>query len=413
MSVPDGTQMRIRFSSQQNLLSTDDRANSSTLVRSLLFYEGEHTSMEGATEVWDRAKVEKVFAATQQYMSQRRVKLFASSDDHLNLSEVYAVSVLESIEQAEITEADLAQPGLTDLVGKLGIFGYWNFTTTEGRSAYEAGKYREVSVGIDTEGTLGVPYAIYHTAIVGIPALAGATLYAAPLTIAEQMQGDVIKRAINGLWDLFDAFTSVVMNAKEAELVNELPQGQTFNSLADRAISDFAAELRSRFQISSPPPSVPSFSATLPNPMTTEKDKPVDGVDFAAQLAKMQADQNRMFSLTRRFSAAVQQRSTLKERALELKAKGQMTQTAIDELFPPDADLVIAEDADLDTTEATVAAAEAKLEKDVGIVEYAAKYVAPVKQGLPVELPEVPAPTDAQTETVNNFFKAYTPKRSF
>jgi hypothetical protein len=409
------------------LLATDAPAGDTLQVRCLLFYEGKHTSMEGKATTYNAAKIRAIADATNKWMAGgRRVKLYAGSQDHY-ISQSSTIGFLTGDVTAEEISADnLPLPGLTDLVGKIGIFGMVQISGAANVDQYRDGRLKELSVGITPNNE------IVEVSAVSIPSLAGAALFstgnppspeqaiahfeatlAYALTLTDQIQEDAIQRAEMQLWGLFEAFTSVLRDIRRTADENpDQLDGQTPEALRSKATEDFITQLRSRLQVAAPAP--------IPEPLTTI---PLFGanMDLEQMSARIEtletadATNKRQIDLFGRRETVADRFTTLRQKASLLLDQGKLTPASFKQKFDGKAAPAIAQFAVARLDEAV--AAVAAFEKDCDRLEYLlddleANGVA-VKFGMPVEK-DLSAPTaDEADKKAEEFATSYTPRKLY
>lgn len=284
-------------------------------VAALLFYEGSHASMDGKTRTYSAADVEAIATATQDLLSRgSRIKLFA---DH-RYTQGGTLGTIDSVEAREIESPP--HEGMDEIVGLTGIYGQVTLRGQEAIAAYQDKRLKEISAGIDLDGTLGIKNSIFEVSAVGVPSLAGAALFG--LTI------DATARAIaNGrdLWQEWELFTDTIRSiemASEDDLDGKPPE-----QWRAQAVEDFAARLRQRFPapgtVAVPTvPNVPLYSRT-PMELTAEEIKALQAENEAlkAQLAEQEAAQ-----------AAIAAFSKLKDQAIALRDAGKLSPAEFKEM---------------------------------------------------------------------------------
>ena len=156
------------------LLAAEFGAAELTQVKTsaLLFYEGEHTSMAGASKKWSKRTLEAIASKTAAYLAAgNRIKLYLAPQDHA-INQAAAVGLVSNVRLAEITDSTIPMPGQTDLLGKLGLYADVEILDGNAIQQYQKGLLKELSIG------LGRDNVIYEVSGVSIPALAGAALFA-------------------------------------------------------------------------------------------------------------------------------------------------------------------------------------------------------------------------------------------
>lgn len=301
-------------------------------VRALLFYEGSHTDSIGKALKISADQIESIATATNQLLATRRAKFFK---DH-EYSQDGTIGWIEGDVTAEQILTP-PHPGMTDLVGKMGVFGNITIAGEDNITAYNDGLVKEISVGIDIKGkSFGVPMAIYELSAVGIPALAGAALFG--LTIGETIARQTNQRELWQEWEFFTETIYEIARADDSELA-----GRTIAELQSQAVEDFADRLRQRFPVAqSPPPAFPEQLTNIPlfeakTPMLTEQEI----IELQAKAAKADALQIELDSAQR--SATVSARfNKLKDHAIALRTAGKLAPAKFKAMGFDDADTSIA-----------------------------------------------------------------------
>jgi hypothetical protein len=294
----------------------------SVTVRALLFYEGKHTDSMGKSKTFSAATVQAIAAATNLYLkSGRRAKFFA---DH----EYSQRNVLGAIE-GEVTAQEITEvphKGMEGLIGKIGIYANVVIAGEENVIAYNDGRIKEISVGIDTDGkTFGVKNAIYELSAVGIPALAGAALFAKTLSesMSEMTAAQAQDRLMSALDEVWWAFRRTIADIGESGD----PSG---SAMMLKAAQDFSDVLLAQFALNNPPPeelppeqpliappSVPLFNQAMP--LTEEQIAELQAkADRADALEKENTSLKRSQEVASRFGK-------LKETAVKLRQEGKLT----------------------------------------------------------------------------------------
>jgi hypothetical protein len=343
-------------------------------VQALLFYEGKHTDSIGKTRTYSAKKIEEVAAATNEYLAAgRRIKFFA---DHEYSQHNVLGSIVGEVSARTIDEAP--HKGMGDIVGKLGIYATVEIAGAENVAAYSEKRLKEISVGIDFSGdSFGYPGAIYELSAVGIPALAGAALFAKTLagTMAEAESAQAQMRVMMALDDAWYAFRSTIADIGESGEADGSAQML-------QAAQDFSELLLAQFALDLPPPeelppeaplvaapaqtipTVPLFSKTME--LTPEQIQELQAkAELADALQVELATVKRAAEVSAKFSA-------LKERAIELRNSGKLTPAKFKQFGFEDSNESIAKFSAGDDLELT------KLEIQLDTIE---EYAQPVKMG--------------------------------
>jgi hypothetical protein len=322
----------MRFTSPGLFQSIGDQAAVVT-IRALLFYEGTHTDSIGKKLKVSADRVYKMAEATNAYLaSGRRAKFFA---DHEYSQKNVLGSIVGDVEAQIIAETP--HPGMDDLIGKVGLYAQVQIAGEENVTAYNDGRIKEISVGIDIKGdSFGFPDAIYELSAVGIPALAGAALFG--LTIGDTVAEIEVSQNLWKEWDLFTGTLLNIGNATPEELGD-----RTAQDLKAQAVEDFAARLRVRFPaINSPPEpeqltTIPLFNkAPIMDELTPEQIKELQAKAALADSLKIQLDSaNRSGEVAARFGK-------LKDQAIALRTEGKLTPAKFKAMGFDEADVSIA-----------------------------------------------------------------------
>ena len=294
------------------LYATDVAQGASVLtVRALLFYEGRHTSMDGRARNYSAADIDAIAEATQELLDRgSRIKLFS---DH-RYTQGGTLGTIDSVEAADIESSPY--DGMDELLGLRGIYADVTIRGTENVAAYEDGRIKEISAGIDAEGTLGVKNAIIEVSAVGMPSLTGAALFG--LTIADTARAIATGRDLWQVWELFaDTLRSIEM-ASESDLAGRSPE-----ALRAQAVEDFADQLRVRF----------------PAPPEGVQNVPLFGRNFMEltqeQIEALQAENAELKEKLEALLAkeqAVNAYSKLKDKAITLRDAGKLSPAEFKEM---------------------------------------------------------------------------------
>jgi hypothetical protein len=293
-------------------------------VRALLFYEGAHTDSIGRKLNFSADLVHTIADATNAYLNSGRRALFFADHEYNQSGKIGSISGNVSVE----TIAETPQAGMSELVGKLGIYADVSIVGEANITAYNNGLLKEISAGIDLPGQFGFKNAIYELSAVGIPALAGAALFGMSLqeTMSELAREKAQGNLMGALDDAWWAFRRTIDNIGEEG-------GGESGQLMLRAAEDFSALLLAQFAVGNPPPeelpidnpllpigqgypTIPLFNAPEANQMTE-----AEILDLQAKAAKVDALETQLASLTR--SSQVSARfSALKDKAISLRSAG-------------------------------------------------------------------------------------------
>lgn len=376
----------MRYSSP-GLFKIDSSDATTTLqVRALLFYEGVHTDSLGKRKTYTAKQIGAIATATNEYLAAgHRAKFF---EDHQYTQRGTLGAIVGRVEAREIDTVPHEE--MTALIGKMGVYGTIEIAGEDNVSAYQDGRIKEISVGIDLAGDYrGIANAIYEVSAVGIPALAGAALFG--LTIGQTIQEQDNRR---GLWEEWEVFGTVLENIDRATDEEVTAAGSTRTDLKAQAVEDHAARLRVRF----PPanqsiPSVPLYEATMD--YTPEQIK-----DLEDRAAKFDAASRELATL-RRSSQVSSKFSALKDKAIALKSAGKLTPAQFKAFGFDESEVSIAKFSAGDDAELT------RLEIKLDAIE---EYATPVKMGLHLAGEPLPGEEkNAAEDEANQFMTGYSP----
>jgi hypothetical protein len=289
------------------LFVTTAADSATVVVRALLFYEGEHTDSSGRKSRYSIDRINKMATATNQLIDGgRRLKFFA---DHQYRQE----NVFGAIEGQVSVETITTPPhsGMDALIGKLGIFANVRISGEDNVAAYQDGRIKELSVGIDVKGEMfGIKDAIYELSAVGIPALAGAALFG--LTIGDAAMELENQRDLYQEWDLFTSVLYAIDRATDSEIEES---GKSRPALRNQAVKDFAARLEVRFPVDAT--NVPLYKHEMK--YTEEELRLLEEKANRADALQVELDS------VKRSTQASARFSKLKDNAQVLVSKGQLT----------------------------------------------------------------------------------------
>lgn len=375
----------------------------------LLFYEGSHTPQSGRGKSYKKADLEKIVAKTNAYLaSGRRIKLYASQIDH-GINQQAAIGVLAGeLRLEEITEASLPLPGLTELVGKFGIFGNVQILDSGAIEQYQKGLLKELSIGLGSDGI------IYEVSAVSIPALAGAALFSDGEE-TEKFALTTLKDALaqqqreGDLEDLLDAFKEL-MESLDEQISSDVDQ------LKQQAIADLASQLQQMMkppnQDTTPLVTVPVFSeepdmSETPTPEAPNREEFQSALDARdQQIAELQANLARFT----RQSALATKFAGLRQKAEALRGQGKITPAEFNDTFnapvPTLEKFSVATEAD-----AALTAFEGELNGIEFYLNRIEKYATPVQFGMPVDGP--PLESESAEEFAAKFVEKNLPRVSY
>jgi hypothetical protein len=388
----------MRYSAPGLFKSDSSDAVSVLQVRALLFYEGTHTDSLGKRSTYSADKIRKIADATNEFLSSgRRARFFA---DHEYSQKNVLGSIVGQVEAREIDT--VPHEGMTGLIGKVGIYASIEISGEENVVAYKDGRIKEISVGIDLDGkSFGIKNAIYELSAVGIPALAGAALFAKTLSdsLSEMNAEEAQYRLMEALDRVWWAFRRTISDIGEAG-------GDTASAEMLQAARDFSDVLLAQFALGNPPPedlppeqpliappTVPLFETTME--YTAEQIK-----ELQEKASKFEAAERELATMRR--SQAVSDRfSRLKDKATALRSAGKLTPATFKQMGFEDSAASVAkfsagDDRDLD-----------KLEIQLDTIE---QYATPIKMGSHLSGEPLPGEEEniAADETAN-FMAKYQP----
>lgn len=392
--------MPLKYYSAPGLIAADlfDAAGLVS-TNALLFYEGSHTPQSGRGKAYKKTDLEKIVQKTNGYLATgRRIKLYAGQVDHA-INQQAAIGVLSGdLRLEEINEASLPLPGLSDLVGKWGIFANVMILDSGAVDQYQKGLLKELSIGLGNDGV------IYEISAVSIPALAGAALFSATTLsdalAVQQMEGD--------MEDLLDAFK---------ELIEFLDERIDSDQLKQQAIADLASQLQQTLGLTPAPSQNPQPLVSVPvfseEPEMSEATPTPDLTQYQAQIDDLKgklAQSQQQIELFTKQSALSNKFANLRQKAEALRAQGKLTPAEFNDTFnaaiPALEKFSVATEAD-----AALTAFEGELS---GIEFYLArleKYAQPVTFGLPVEGP--PLESESAEEFAAKFVEKNLPRISY
>lgn len=356
------------------LFATGTAAPAKRKVRCLCIHEGQFVDASRTKRKITKQRLQKILAASNERLTSGvQVPLYWSNHDYDPKDKV-GLSV-GPYELKEITEADLPDPNLTDLIGKMGLFGFVEISRDDAIAAYDAKRIKPISIGIDPGGNDFPKDAIYEISLPGFGAIEGAQLFSkggsmpdfkemaaealaiaadmpmqfgAPLD-AEQLEADTLP----GLHELFSCFAEVVADADPDER----------DEVVETAIADMVIGFSSKLRIPTE-----NFSAPTEDPQQPEEDDPM-----APELEELQdkiALMEKRETLTARYSV-------LFNKARDLLDKGYLTPAHLKEIEAqsPAVDDVVAlfskgaaEDAD--KTDVAIAVIEAQIQQLQGLEKF-------------------------------------------
>lgn len=375
------------------LFATETAAPAKRKVRCLCIHEGQFVDAGQAKRKFTKQRLEKILAASNARLASGvQVPIYWSNHEY-NPKDKVGLSV-GPYELKEITEADLPDPNLTDLIGKVGLFGFVEISRDDAIEAYDAKRIKPISVGIDNSGTYFPKDAIYEISLPGFGAIEGAQLFskggsmpdfkkmaAEALAIAADMPmqfgltlGEklVEEEVMPKLWRLFDAFQSLIREIHDSDEAD----GDKEQLIQD-AIRDLATGLTSRLRMPAEP--TENFSAPIEGetvlPTIEETDDPQEPGENE-DMAQLEELQNEI-ALMKKRESLISRYSMLFNKARDLLDKGYLTPAHLKEIEAqsPAADDVVmlfAKGApeDADKTDVAIAAIEEQILQLQGLEKF-------------------------------------------
>jgi hypothetical protein len=288
-------------------------------VRALCAHEGQFLSQNGTRKNFTPRLLNTIATASNEHLeSGEQTPLFFGNHDFDPTNKVGFV--VGPYEAKIITETDLPDPKLTDLIGKYGMFTQIELLDDGAIAKYQNKLIKPISMSVDFEGERFAKNAIFEISLVGLAAFPGAQLFSRNktmkpdfkamaaealaigssygLTMAEEIAEDEM---MPKLYRLFEAFTSVIrdimdLDADEIDLGGSTdPNGlaQKKQELIDKAIQDLTVGIASRIKAPTP---IASFSLDSdddpdPDPTDPEEEDMSQIKELRAQLEEMQANQ--------------------------------------------------------------------------------------------------------------------------
>jgi hypothetical protein len=364
-----------------------DGETDSLTVRALLFYEGDHVDSIGRPMQFAADRVRAIAAATQTYLSQGKVARFFKNHEYSQDNKIGSIVGNITVEPI----AETPHPGMSDLIGKLGIYGDVLIAGAANVQAYKDGLIKEISSGIDLPGKWGVKNAIFELSAVGMSALAGAALFGMSLqeTMSELAREKAQGNLMGALDDAWWAFRRTI------DSIGEEGGGES-GQLMLRAAEDFSALLLAQFAIGNPPPEeLPIDNPLLPIgqlptiPLFNAPEATMTEQEILDLQAKNAALETQLASLTR--SSQVSARfSALKDKAIALKSAGKLTPAKFKEMGFDEAETTIAKFAAGDDRELD------KLEIRLDTIE---EVATPVQFGSYLGAEPLPGRADTEPDT--------------
>ncbi|MEM6838133.1 MAG: hypothetical protein AAF609_14910 [Cyanobacteria bacterium P01_C01_bin.120] len=154
------------------------------LVPTLLFTTGTITDASGNTYTFEKKDLNRIVRATKKYFNDGgNIHLFDSNhdlDDSYSAKDIIGrLAVDEGLVVEEITEENLPDDRLSDLIGQFAIYGHLYITRADAVERYKATLLKPISIAFDPSGefTDDNKYAIYEVSAVPWGAVRGAMLF--------------------------------------------------------------------------------------------------------------------------------------------------------------------------------------------------------------------------------------------
>jgi hypothetical protein len=287
-------------------------------VRALCAHEGQFLSQNGTRKNFTPRLLNTIATASNEHLeSGEQTPLFFGNHDFDPTNKVGFV--VGPYEGKVITETDLPDPKLTDLIGKYGIFTQIELLDDGAIAKYQNKLIKPISMSVDFEGERFVKNCIFEISLVGLAAFPGAQLFSKGKTTMKPDFKAMAAEALGGsfavtmaeeiaedemmpkLYRLFEAFASVIRDILDLD-VDDVDLGgstdpnglaQKKQELIDKAIQDLTVGIASRIKAPTPVASFSLDSDDDPDPDTTdpEEEDMSQIEELRAQLEEMQANQ--------------------------------------------------------------------------------------------------------------------------
>jgi hypothetical protein len=293
------------------LFSTSAPTATGKQIRALCAYEGTFTSMSGAKRKFTPALLQKLADDSNAHLSSGvQAPVFYTNHDYNPKDK--AGLIVGPYEAKTITETDLPDPNLTDLVGKFGVFTMIELIREEAIADYEAKLIKPISMSVDWNGEHFTKGAIYEISLVGFGAIPGAQLFSKGkamaidfkalaqqaldlsavhekfgLTLSDQVAKEEL---MPKLYRLFDAFTTLIREIYEEDNPEATPESK--DALIQQAIADLSVGIASRLRVGNGGSSF-SLDPDDGNPPPEDETPPADEEDMSkiedlqAQIAEL------------------------------------------------------------------------------------------------------------------------------
>lgn len=146
-------------------------------IRALVAYEGTFVGGGGASRTFTPTLLQSMADASNEHLkSGIQAPIFYSDHDYSSRNKV---GLIRGPFVAQlITDADLPDPNLADLVGKVGLFTQVELIKEDAIADYDAKLLKPISMGVDFAGRNYQKNAIFEISCVGFSAIPGAQLFA-------------------------------------------------------------------------------------------------------------------------------------------------------------------------------------------------------------------------------------------
>ena len=355
------------------------------LVPALLFTEGEFIDGNGKEGKYTKKNLDQIVKGTLAYhQSGQDIPIFESNHDfgtegYTNSNKIGLLSIDAGLTVERITEDNLPDPRLTELIGKWGIFGHGLITRTDAIERYHQLLIRPLSIAFDPSGefTEGNKYAIFEVSAVPWGAVPGARFFgkfpasdfaedkpngdSKPRLFALTLDGAIAEmdRGYEGfdepLMEVLWAFESVIRNVRNTT-AEEL-QGRDRMQLMRAAIDDLSERLRDVLGVGrdAPPPvslnsrgvqmaDEPNTPVVTPEPESPPVEDSPDTTDLLARIEALEAANQASEERATKAEAETAELKelqvlgdrvqALKDRASAALKSGRMTPAKFKQLFP-------------------------------------------------------------------------------
>lgn len=393
--------------SSPGLLEAEPIAQSpnSLVRRALVLVQGKQTDMLGTVVNYTKKLMDSIAQASSAYIESGEDVWFF--DDHEYSAKNIIGKVQGNYQVLKINEDILPHPGMTDLIGKYGLYADIEIIGESNVQRYNSGTLKPISIGVDLGGEFVPKNTIYEISAVWKGAIRGASLFSGNLPDKEltliyalSLQDKIVdvqaQQAMERIHDVWWAFRDLVAEIMRAE-VEEL-EGQTKQQLISQAVTDFSNEMRSRLGVATPPPAPAVEPIVLPmfskgKPMDKDQNQNVQDepktpelpAQYAAQFTQMQTDLSNFAAENKALKERLERQehkdataahySALRRRGEELRSAGKLTPAAFTKLFGTDVSSAVQRYA------FPVEGEKMTLDKVEAQLDYVEEFAAPVKFG--------------------------------